>query len=87
MNPAIVAIYFFLLLLPQTIFRKIALAAFLVVVAPGSALFPNFVGHKWGNGKPAWILCYLRTKDIEYCDQATGFPIQPNPDPSGLKEN
>jgi len=50
-------------------------------------LMPNgYSPQLVSEGKQAWKSCILQTGNIDYCDQATGFPIYPDPRRTHLVE-
>jgi hypothetical protein len=84
--PAYLGIYFSLLCLPRSQFRKFALVLFLLLILPGGVVIPTYAGHKLAAGKRAWEACYLRAHDVAYCDETTRFPVYPRPDQTRLRQ-
>jgi hypothetical protein len=84
----ILGLYFHLLTLGKTAIRRWGLAVLLTgSVVAGFHMTPLDEGtvSRFRNGKTRWRSCYLRTEDIEGCDEAAGFMIYPRPEATGLK--
>ncbi len=85
--PAILAIYFHLLSWRKSTFRTALLAVFAIALIPGTLRLPNgYSPQVVSDGKQAWKTCILQIGNINYCDQATGFPLHPNPRETQLLE-
>jgi hypothetical protein len=82
--PLFLGLYLFLASLPASALQKIMLVGFVIVLVPG-ALRLHPAARWFSDGKRAWADCYVRTEDIEYCDQATSFKIYPDPPHTELK--
>jgi len=83
--PLFLALYLYLASLPASALQKIMVAGFVIVMVPG-ALRLHPAARWFSDGKRAWVSCYVRTEDIEYCDQSTHFKIYPDPPHTGLKQ-
>ncbi len=85
--PAYLAIYFHLLTWRKNAFRAALLTVFAIALIPGTLRMPNgFSPRIVSDGKQAWKTCILQIGNIDYCDQATGFPIYPDPRRTHLLE-
>jgi hypothetical protein len=85
--PAFLAIYFHLLTWQKNIFRSALLALFAIALIPGAVRMPSgYYPQIVRDGKQAWKTCILQTGGIDYCDQATKFPVYPNPRRAHLLE-
>jgi hypothetical protein len=85
--PGFLAIYFHLLSWRKSMFRTALLALFVIALIPGAVRMPNgYSPQVVSDGKRAWKTCILQTGNINYCDQATGFPLHPNPRGTQLLE-
>jgi hypothetical protein len=83
--PGFLSVYFSLLALPAARIRKPAMAAFIILLAPGVVWIPKGA-HRFSEGKHAWAACYLQTKNAEFCDRATQFPMHPDPQRARLQD-
>ena len=87
MVPAYLAIYFHLLTWRKSAMRVVLATVFVIALIPGTVLMPNgYSPQLVSEGKQAWKTCILQTGNIDYCDQATGFPIYPDPRRTHLVE-
>jgi hypothetical protein len=85
--PAFLAIYFHLLTWRKSVCRTALLALFVIALIPGAVRMPNgYSPQVVSDGKKAWKTCILQTGKIDYCDQATGFPLHPSPRGTQLLE-
>ncbi len=85
--PAFLAIYFHLLTWRKSAFRTVLLALLAIALIPGTVRMPNgYSPQLVSDGKQAWKTCILQIGDINYCDQATGFPVYPDPRKTQLLE-
>ena len=69
--------------------RKIWPAFVVVMLLVGSVLLtPSdlYIMHLFHDTKANWRRCYLRTEDVQECDQATGSWVYPWPERTHLKE-
>jgi hypothetical protein len=83
--PAFFAFYLYLLSIPSGRGRTIALVIFAALLVPTALRVPPGA-HWFADGKRAWVACYLQTENIAHCDQASGFPIYPWPEGTGLRQ-
>jgi len=85
--PGFLAIYFHLLTWRKSAFRTALLAVLVIALIPGTVLMPNgYSPQVVSEGKKAWKTCILQVGNIDYCNQATGFPLHPNPRGTHLLE-
>lgn len=85
--PAFLAIYLHLLTWRKSAFRAVLLAMFVIAFIPGTLRMPSgYSPDVVTDGKQAWKECILQIGSIDYCDQATGFPVYPNPRRTHLLE-
>jgi hypothetical protein len=85
--PAFLAIYFHLLAWRKSTFRTALLALFVIALIPGAVRMPSgYSPQLVSDGKQAWKTCILQTGNINYCDQATGFPLHSDPRKTQLLE-
>jgi len=84
--PAFLSLYFYFLSVPWHGPRKLVLASFVVLLVPVVARTPIEEAGGFSNAKRRWIDCYVRTGDIRYCDESTGFKIYPAPEQTQLQQ-
>jgi hypothetical protein len=78
--PAFLAMYFHLLTWRKSTLRTAFLAAFVIVIIPGTLRIPNgYSPQIVKDGKQAWKTCIMQNGSIDYCDRATGFQAYPFP--------
>jgi hypothetical protein len=78
--PAFLAIYFHLLTWRKSAMRTVFLAAFVIVIIPGTLRIPNgYSPQIVKDGKEAWKTCIMQSGNIDYCDSATRFQAYPFP--------
>jgi hypothetical protein len=78
--PAFLAIYFHLLTWRKSAMRTVFLAAFVIVIIPGTLRIPNgYSPQIVKDGKEAWKTCIMQSGNIDYCDSTTGFQAYPFP--------
>jgi len=77
--PAFLAIYFYLLSLSWHGKQNLVLALWVLLLLP--ALRKPWEEIRWySNGKRDWAACYVRTENIQYCDQSANFSVHPPPE-------
>jgi hypothetical protein len=85
--PAYLAIYFHLLTWRKSAYRTALLGVFAIALIPGTVRMPTgYSPQLVRDGKQAWKTCILQVGNIDYCDQATGFPVYPDPRRTQLLE-
>jgi len=76
MIPAFLAVYFWLVSFPRGTTRTVALGIFVILLLHASSNKPALL--RWyAVTKKAWSECYLRSQNIQYCDQVSGAPLYP----------
>ena len=83
--PAFLAMYFYLLAVPNKKARETGLIVLVLILIPGHAHLPSHAPF-FADRKIAWANCYKRTESIADCDSATAFKIYPDPEATGLKQ-
>lgn len=85
--PAFLGIYFHLFTWRKSTLRTALLVLFVVGLIPATLRMPSgYSPQVVSVGKQAWKTCILQSGNIDYCDQATGFPLHPNPRGTRLLE-
>ena len=82
MDLGLLGLYFFLLSLPQSVFRKallVVLSAALFATIPIRKQDQSVMGFV-SSAKSRWKSCYLRMEDIRGCNHAVGYGVYPNMD-------
>jgi hypothetical protein len=77
LEPAVLAVYFFLLCLRQGTARKVLVSGFLIAIAAASFYLDRTGMRLSRDIKQSWKTCYLQTEDIEKCNKVAGLPIYP----------
>jgi len=85
MIPVFLAMYFYLLSFSSIRIGRFALVLFVLLLIP-SAVAVRTGARTNTDGKRAWVSCYRRTEDINYCDRSTNFKVDPSPEYDHLKE-
>lgn len=83
--PAFLAMYFYLRAVSSRKMRQIALILLVLILIPGHVHVPSSAFF-YADRKNAWIDCYKRTENIQFCDSATAFKIYPYPERTRLKQ-
>ncbi len=83
--PAFLAIYFYLLAKSWHGKRNFVLALWVLLLLPAAVRKPWEEVRWYSNGKRDWANCYVRTENIQYCDQSANFALYPHPEPIGLQ--
>jgi hypothetical protein len=84
--PAFLAIYFYLLSHSWHGKRNVVLAVWVLLLLPAAIHKPWEEVRWYSNGKRDWANCYVRTRNIRYCDQKANFWIHPYPGRIGLQQ-
>lgn len=85
LEPAILGLYFSLLAIRHFQWRTAAVTALLVAALP-AAIHLDPTWFHFPDGKARWRSCYLKTEDIQRCDEMVGFKIYPVPQGTHLKQ-
>ncbi len=84
--PSFLALYFFLLSKSWLGKRNLVLVFWVFLLLPGSLYKPWWEIHWFSDGKRHWADCYIRTGNIQYCDQSTNFVLFPDPKRTHLQQ-
>jgi hypothetical protein len=84
--PAFLAIYFFLLSKLWYGARNIVLALWVILLLPAALTIARREIRYYSDGKRHWANCYVRTGDINHCDESTNFKIYPTPEATHLQQ-
>jgi hypothetical protein len=78
--PAFLASYFYLLSQAWHGKRNFILAFWVLLLLPAAVRKPWEDIRWYSNGKRDWANCYVRTENIQYCDQSANFWVHPYPE-------
>jgi hypothetical protein len=89
MIPAILGLYFATLAMEHRARRRALVAVMVMALIP--LPLPGrpddwCQSASFSRGKRLWTRCYLERRDVAACDRATGFPIYPRPEATGLQQ-
>jgi hypothetical protein len=83
--PAFLAAHFYLLSKPWHGKQGFVLAVWALLLLPAAVRRPGEL-RLYSNGKRNWANCYLRTENIDYCDQITNFSVHTSFEGIGLRQ-